>query len=152
MIGYIGKYVVSMDENGRLAIPMKLRQARPIGVSPKKQIKGYVLSEWFEGCLGLFTDDKWVNVIMEVQEEGSVFKKGNRGISRTLASNAYPVKPDGQGRITIPKDLISLADLKDNVLVMGVTTHIEIWDEERFKHFKSDNELAKSAEQLFEKQ
>jgi MraZ protein len=151
LIGYIGKYVVSLDDNGRLAIPARLRKARPIGVSPKKQIKGYVLAIWMDSCLGLFTEDEWVRLLMEVQTEGSRFRKENRVVNRHLSSNAYPVTPDSQGRITIPKELIKETGLGSNVLVMGATTHIEIWDQERLKQFTTENKVSESAEQLFEK-
>jgi MraZ protein len=140
-----------MDENGRLAIPARLRKARPMGVSPKKLVKGYVLAGWFEGCVGLFTEDQWVKVMTRVHNEGPELRRQNRSLNRGLSSNAYPVMPDSQGRITIPKELIGYAGLGSNVLVMGVTNHIEIWDEEKFKQLATEDKIAESAEQLFEK-
>ena len=149
MIGYAGKYIISMDDNGRLAIPAKLRKLRPMGVSPKKQIKGYVLSKWIDGCLGLFTEDIWKERLMILFKDGSSFKRRNRIFSRHLAPNAYDVVPDSQGRITIPRDLIGEAGLTSEVLIFGAVQHMEIWDPERYKKFlKESISFEESADQL----
>ena len=150
MIGYTGEYIVSMDENGRLAIPARLRKARPIGVSPKKIVKGYVLAKWTDGCLGLFIESEWEKKLSVLLQEGSSFKRRFRVVSRHLSPTAYDVAPDNQGRITIPKRLIEAAGLKGEVLVSGVIQHIEIWDPQKFDKFIRENKsLEEAAEELF---
>jgi len=150
LIGYAGKYLVSMDDNGRLAIPSRLRKSRPMGISRKKVIRNYVLSKWIDGCLGLFIEEIWRERLSALFVDGSGFKRKNRIFSRHLAPNAYDVVPDGQGRITIPKDLIDEAGLAGEVLVFGAVQHIEIWNPERYKKFLAENiSFEQSADQLF---
>ena len=139
-----------MDENGRLAIPAKLRKARPIGVSPNKVIKGYVLAKWTDGCLGLFIESEWEKKLSELIQEGASFKRKFRVVSRHLSPTAFDVVPDSQGRITIPKRLMEAAGLKGEVLISGAIQHIEIWDPERFRKFIQENKsFEEAAEELF---
>jgi len=139
-----------MDDNGRLAVPAKLRKARPVGFPAKKQIKGYVLSKWIDGCLGLFTEEEWAKKLSVLFDEQSGFKRKSRIFNRHLSPNAYEVVPDSQGRITIPKDLIKQADLSGEVLVSGAMQHIEIWNPKRFERFLAENmSFEDSADQLF---
>lgn len=150
MIGYTGKYLVTMDDNGRLAIPAKLRKARPLGVSPKKQVKDYVLAKWLDGCLGLFIPDEWTRKLEEMYAEKSAMDRRQRVLMRHLSPNTYSVTPDSQGRITIPRDLIGEAKLKKDALIFGATQHIEIWNPDEFKKFLSSNmSFEESADQLF---
>jgi MraZ protein len=150
LIGYTGKYLVSMDDNGRLAVPARLRKQRPLGVSSKKQIKGYVLAKWIDGCLGLFIESEWVKRLQELRQDGSGFKRKNRIFNRHLSPNAYTVVPDNQGRVTIPKDLIKVAGLQGETLIVGATDYIEIWNPERFEKFLAENmSFEESADQLF---
>lgn len=150
MIGYTGEYLVSMDDNGRLAIPSRLRRARPIGVSSKKIIKSYVLAKWTDGCLGLFIESEWEKKLSVLLGEGSSFKRKFRVVSRHLSPTAYDVMPDSQGRITIPKRLIETADLSGEVLVSGAIQHIEIWKPKTFDKFIRENQsFEEAAEELF---
>jgi len=152
LIGYTGKYLVSLDDNGRVAIPAKLRKARPIGVSPKKAVKAYVLAKWLDGCLGLFIESEWIKKFNELQSEHSGMTREGRNFIRKLSTNTYEVVPDTQGRINIPRDLIQEADLKGETLMIGSTTHIEIWNPERFEKLSNANpSLENMLDQLFAK-
>jgi transcriptional regulator MraZ len=151
VIGYTGEYLVSMDDKGRLAIPAKLRKARPMGVSPKKLVKSYVLAQWYEGCLGLFIESQWEEKLSMLLKKGASFKKSYRTISRRLSTRAFEVEPDAQGRITIPKRFIEAAGLGSEILFTGVMQHIEIWNPERFEKFiKESPSMEDIAEDLSE--
>jgi MraZ protein len=139
-----------MDENGRLAVPAKLRKMRPIGISSKKQVKSYILAKWLDGCLGLFIPDEWTKKLEALFAERASMDRRQRVLMRHLSPNAYPVTPDSQGRITVPKDLILDAKLGNEVLISGATQHIEIWNPDEFKKFLSNNiSFEKTTDQLF---
>ena len=40
---------------------------------------------------------------------------------------ARPVKPDAQGRVVLPEKSMQRANVSDNVTLVGVFDHIEIW-------------------------
>ena len=151
MAGYSGDYTVTMDENGRLAIPVRLRSARPLGFPAKKKIGKYVLAKWVDGCLALFVAEEWARRLTALVAEGS-YTREQRVFHRHLGPNSSEVVPDSQGRITIPKNLQETAKLSGEVKVIGATLHIEICNPVLYDKFLSDNmSFEASADKLFEK-
>ena len=47
---------------------------------------------------------------------------------RLYYSQAERVEIDGQGRIRLPERLVEFAQLRQEVVLLGVHDHIEIWD------------------------
>ena len=46
---------------------------------------------------------------------------------------------DKPSRIRVPDRLVKMAELKHNVVLIGVHDHVEIWDKERWDSFLSQN-------------
>jgi MraZ protein len=141
-----------MDDNGRLAIPARLRKARPRGVSSKKIVKGYILARWLDGCLALFIESEWNKKLNKLDEQDLGMTREGRIFNRHLSNNTYEVTPDSQGRIVIPKKLMEVAYLQGDTLVVGVSNHIEIWNPQRYEHFfKESMSFEESVDKLFAK-
>jgi len=66
-----------------------------------------------------------------------------------MLSGAVETDVDGAGRILIPDFLKSFADLKNKVVVAGVHTRIEVWDEKGWNSYKA--RVEKDADVLAEK-
>ena len=47
-------------------------------------------------------------------------------------SNAQPCRSDQQGRIIIPKEHLDYAQIKEEVLIVGLGSRIELWNPELF--------------------
>jgi MraZ protein len=62
-----------------------------------------------------------------------------RNFLRLYYSQAERVQVDKQSRIRIPERLTKMAELKHNVVLIGVHDHVEIWDKERWESFLSQN-------------
>ena len=69
-----------------------------------------------------------------------------------MLAGAMDVKLDKQGRFIIPEYLRDYAGLQKKVVIVGVSTRIEIWNEETWNTYRSKTEAdAESiAEQLGE--
>jgi len=63
---------------------------------------------------------------------------------RTKASNAFAVAVDGQGRITIDRDLRSFAGIEPGspVVVSGAFDRVEVWHPESFERINTAGGLA----------
>ena len=59
---------------------------------------------------------------------------------RKFLSSAFEAEEDGQGRILLPKELISYAGITKNIVFVGVGNRIEIWAEEIWDKENSDDE------------
>ena len=66
--------------------------------------------------------------------------KEARNFMRFFLSGANPQNFDKQGRINIAPPLIKYANLSKDVIVIGVGDRLEIWDNENWDKFISENE------------
>lgn len=72
-----------------------------------------------------------------------------RDTERFIMASAYEVEVDNQRRIVIPERLVLYADLKENVVFLGIGDRVEIWDEAKW--MEKEKVLAFDAPKLIEK-
>ena len=63
-----------------------------------------------------------------------------RAFSRLFYGQAQYVEIDSQGRIRIPPELASLAKLQNEVVLVGVQDHLEIWAAEHWQTYVADKQ------------
>jgi len=139
---FIGEYTYSIDEKKRLAVPPKFR----------KQLKnGGVITRGLDNCLFLYSYEEW-EILAKKLSEMPISKADARGFSRLMLSGAMEVEFDNMGRILVPDYLKDYAQLKKKVVVAGLYSRIEIWDEEVWQSYKkqTEKEAGNIAERLNE--
>lgn len=140
---FYGEYAHTIDRKGRLIIPSKFRQQLRAN-----SIEMLFLTRGLDGCLFLFPEGEWRSA--EGKLKDIPFTKGEgRKFNRVFFSAAVDVKPDGLGRILIPKSLKEFAQIKDEVVMIGVSTRIEIWAKHKWQEFYDTSQ--QSFEQVAEK-
>lgn len=151
MASFKGQYLASVDEKGRIAIPAKLR-----GAAKTKKAQEFVLTKGMDGCLALYPKAEWKKIETKKSEgmRGLPFtQKDFRFFDRNLTSLAVDVVPDKQGRILIPNFLLPVAGIGKEVLLLGVTERIELWNPEKYSKYLEDygETIEQVAERLFSK-
>ncbi|MDP2363273.1 MAG: cell division/cell wall cluster transcriptional repressor MraZ, partial [Ignavibacteria bacterium] len=75
-----------------------------------------------------------------------------RGFARIMLAGAMNVELDNLGRILIPDYLREYAALSKNVIIAGLYNRVEIWDEKKWKFYKTktEKEVGDIAERLKE--
>jgi MraZ protein len=70
---------------------------------------------------------------------------------RFFLSGATVCDFDKQGRVNITDPLMKYADLHKDCVIIGVNDRLEVWSEDRWNKYISDNEenLSEIADQLF---
>ena|GEM_PF-79211 len=119
---FLGQYERSLDDKGRLAIPVELRA----GLGPRA-----VLTRSFDNCLAMYPADKW-NALAHSVEDLPQVRTEVRALARSLFGGAVPCEFDRQGRVTIPAFLREHASLTTDAMVVGVNSRVEIWAKEAF--------------------
>ena len=142
MTGFIGEYAYSIDEKKRLALPLKFRNA--LG-------KGAVITRGLDSCLFLYSQHEWEN-LAEKLSQLPLSQADARSFARLMLSGAMEVNIDNLGRILVPDYLKEYASLKKRVIITGLYTRIEIWDEEKWNTYKTkaEKEAGDIAERLKE--
>lgn len=92
-----------------------------------------------ERCLYVFPMPEFRRIAEQLQAT-PVTHKAARAYSRVFFASAFDQLPDRQGRITIPPPLRQYADLQRELVVIGASNRVEIWDSEAWERYLSDSE------------
>ena len=115
---------------------LKARVAIP--ASLKKQLlpvmdQGFVLKRSvFQHCLELFPMQEWESTMSKVNTLNRFVKKNNDFI-RMYTAGVKLLDVDGSNRINIPKDLMTYASLKNEIVLSSAVGMIEIWDKSQYE-------------------
>lgn len=140
MAGFKGKYEYAIDDKGRLNLPAKLKKY----VSPEAN-DTFTITRGHEGCLYLYPLDTWNGIERDFSARLNVHNEEDRLLLRIMLMHAQEVALDKQNRIGIPHDLLDIAKIKGNVILIGALDKIEIWCPEVL-----DAYLDSHADQTFE--
>ncbi len=118
-----GISTASIDDKGRLAIPVRHRERLD---KVDCELLVLTLNPW-DRCLWLYPLREW-EVIEGKLQALSDFDKQSRRTKQIMRGYASECVLDGQGRILIPNELRSFAGIKKQVVVLGQGNKCEIWD------------------------
>lgn len=137
----IGEYTHTQDDKNRISLPSKFR---------KEMGKKVVVTHGLDNCLFMYTVKEWMK-ISEKLGGLSMGQSDSRGFNRIMLAGAQEIDIDSIGRILLPEFLREYAGVsgKNKVVFAGVHSRVEIWEEARWKEYKS--KILKQADQLAEK-
>lgn len=140
-----GTYFRSLDDKQRIAIPKRVRDA--LG---GEEITSLYLAPGTDGSLALYTEESFFRMANHF-ENGPPTGQNVRAFSRVFYAQTESVEMDRQGRIRIPPESVQLADLKKEIVLLGVRDHLELWDRQRWESYLStmQNQYDALAESAF---
>ena len=128
MINLIGTYECKVDSKGRVMMPSAIK--RQLGNIINQ---GFVLKRSvFSKCLELHPLSHWESLMSQVNQLNRFVKKNNDFI-RLFTAGVKSIDADKNGRIQLPKNLISFAKIKNQVVLSSNLNMIEIWDKESYE-------------------
>jgi len=129
MSSFKGSYNYSVDNKGRLNLPVNLRKY----VSPDAS-ETFVITRGFEKCLFVYPFDEWSKLEQRLRELSS-YNPQDRLFMRVLLEYAKESQLDGQARVTIPQQLLDYAGIQNEVRVIGVLEKIELWNPKIYEEY-----------------
>jgi len=123
---FIGEYKHTLDDKGRIAIPSKFRKALA---------KGAVVTRGLDTSLFLFPKEEWDKLAQKLASL-PLGQSNSRAFARLMLAGAMDVALDKQGRVVLPEYLRAYAVMKKNVVVAGLFTRLELWDEAKWETYK----------------
>ncbi|MPN49352.1 Transcriptional regulator MraZ [bioreactor metagenome] len=123
----VGSYNHKLDSKGRTVLPARFRGE--LGSS-------IVATIGVDRCIALYPVSRWEELILKLKDLSS-FKKKTRDFRRVLLSMATELEIDGSGRILIPSGLREYAVIDQEVTLIGLEDHLEIWDSIRWEEQRS---------------
>jgi len=124
---FIGEINHSIDAKGRYIIPAKFRE--DLG-------EKLVLVKGLDSCIFVYPLAKWQSVMESLAELSATDPKARR-FSRGFTSRAFDVEIDKQFRVVLPPVLREYAGIVKDIVSVGATTRLEIWDKQHWQKYNS---------------
>lgn len=122
---FMGEYSHTIDAKGRLIVPARFRE----GLGDR-----FVVTKGLDNCLFVYPQLEWA--ALEQKLKSLPFTRADaRAFVRFFFSGANECELDKQGRILIPSNLREYAQLSKDVVVLGVSSRVEIWSKDRWETY-----------------
>jgi MraZ protein len=129
-----GTYQCSLDEKGRLTLPRALRD----------QFDGsdtVLLSPGPDKCLWL-TNQSHLERLGERLEQSQANEVDVRVFKRLYFAQTEKLPVNSDGRVGIPERLAQFAGLHQEVVLVGIDDHFEVWDAARWRQYTQQKSAA----------
>ena len=139
---FLGEFKHSVDKKGRVILPSKFREALADGL---------VITKGMEKCLFIFSKAEWPQ--LEDKVKGlPLTKKDARQFARFFFAGASEEELDKQGRVSVPPNLRAYAELRKDVVIVGISNRLEVWSKKNWESYVKDAESSytEAAEELTE--
>ncbi len=118
---FLGSYEVTLDAKNRFSFPAEYRSALAD--------KNLIINKGMDGCLYVFTEERYnLFCIKQLESGGGVEKRATRKLKRMLTASAVRKTIDNQGRLLLPNNLMQMAEIEKELVVVGAGDRIELWN------------------------
>ena len=130
MLLLTGEYQHVVDDKSRVLISNKLRSQ----IDCEQHGSNFYLVLGSNGILCLYPEKYYEQIILAASTEGAAPDEAVafERISSALTSR---VELDSQGRLLLNERLRKRANLKNNITLIGVRDHIELWNNESWEQY-----------------
>jgi MraZ protein len=122
-IVFQGPSALTLDGKGRIAMPSRHRE-----VLAAMGVNQLTITKHPEGSLMIFPRPAWENF----RERVAALPMSAGGWKRIFLGNAMDVDIDGSSRVLIAPELRAAAGLTRDVMLLGMGSHFELWDAQRY--------------------
>ncbi len=126
----LGQYEGKIDEKGRTAFPKKLREA--LG-------DRLIITFGYEHALIVVSESGWKS-LLEGTEGKPFIQIEARETQRFLLGGASFVELDSKGRFILPSYLRQFGTVTNEVIFIGLSRYVEIWDKKRWLGYQENLE------------
>ena len=135
----IGEYAHTIDTKGRVIVPAKFRTE--LG-------ERFILTKGFDGCLYGYSLEEWKNIEEKIKTLPLITGKDARNFTRFFFSSAIECEIDTQGRILVSQGLRAYAELEKDLVIIGVSSRIEIWAKAKWDAYNEMQDSDDIAEKM----
>lgn len=129
---FIGEYQHTLDPKNRVIMPSKFRE---------KLGDSFVMTKGLDNCLFIYSSKEW-SIVEDKLKSLPMTNKDARAFVRFFFAGACECELDKQGRIVMPTNLKDYARIDKELVIIGVSTRIEIWSKEEWNKFNNDANIS----------
>ncbi len=128
---FLGEFTHKVDSKNRIMMPSEFREDLK---------EDFYITKGPENSLIIYTEEEFAKQSQKLDEKINESKK-NRAIKRLFFSSTVKMSLDKQGRILLNKNLKDYSGIKDEAMIIGNNTTIELWDRERWQAYIDEVEV-----------
>ncbi len=139
----IGQFEGKLGLKGRTAFPKKFREI----LGDK-----LIITLGYENSLIVVSDENW-KALLEGTEGKPFIQSEARETQRFLLGGAVEIELDSKGRFIIPGFLREFAQIKGEIVFIGLSRYVEIWDKSNWILYRKNLEkkIDRISQRLVEK-
>ena len=134
MLLLTGEYQHVLDDKGRILVSNRLRNQ----IDVDENGSNFYLVLGANGILCLYPERYFEQIVLSVAP-GATAPDEAVAFERMSFALASKVELDGQGRLLLNEKLRKRAGLKDDITLVGVRDHIELWNSQDWEQYLSDH-------------
>lgn len=123
---FLGNIEAKTDTKGRAFLPASFRKI--LQVSGEENL--VLRKDVFQPCLVIYPESIWNEQLDQLRKKLNRWNAKEQQIYRAFIADAILLTLDGNGRFLIPKRLLKLAGIEQNIRFIGMGDTIEIWKNE----------------------
>jgi MraZ protein len=134
MLLLTGEYQHVLDDKGRILVSNRLRNQ----IDVDENGSNFYLVLGANGVLCLYPERYFEQIVLSVAP-GATAPDEAVAFERMSFALASKVELDGQGRLLLNEKLRKRAGLKEDITLVGVRDHIELWNSQDWEQYLSDH-------------
>ncbi len=134
MLLLTGEYTHVVDNKGRVLVSNKLRNQ----IDSQEHGSNFYLVLGANGILCLYPERYFEQVVLAANSQ-TVAPDEAVSFERMAFALASKIELDNQGRLLLNDKLRKRAGLKENITLVGVRDHIELWNSESWEQYMTDH-------------
>ncbi len=126
----LGQYEGKVGAKSRIAFPKKFREV----LGDK-----LIITHGYENSLIVVSEKSWKS-LLEGTEGRPFIQSETRETQRFLLGGANFVELDSKGRFVLPGYLREFGKIEDEIIFLGLSRYVEIWDKKQWESYRSNLE------------
>ena len=127
---FFGTYERCLDAKNRLQLPSKLVKETP---------ERFYLLRGFEGAISIYEETEF-NAYLANLEKMNFLNEKARTYMRLALSSVEVLDVDSHGRISLASSIVKRYKLSNEIVIIGVLDHFEIWDKQAYEAYQAKND------------
>ena len=121
---FTGEFRCFADGAGVFALPVPIRAVFP--PSAEEASRSVVLLKSLEGCLWTYRTQDWEAKLHALRQQ--LDDQQSRLLMHYLVAQSMPSSVDTKGRLAIPPPLMEYANIKEEIVIIGLYDRLELWN------------------------
>ena len=145
---FLGNSEAKIDAKGRVFLPATFRKQLQTATEECFIMR----KDTYQSCLVLYPESVWNEQMNELRSRLNRWNAKHQMLFRQFVADVEIVTLDNNGRFLIPKRYLKLANISQDVRLIGMDDTIEIWSKEALEHPFMDIELfGKELEEIMDR-